>query len=227
MALDCESIDPHMPTATHSTASSITGLRRLALLLPVLLALTHISSADTLDTPPASKIIESASLSNWPQWRGPLANGTSPKADPPLRWSETNHVRWRTALPGKGHSSPVIWGDLIFLSAAVPLGEPGPPVYDNAPGTHDNLPSTQTNRFVLMAVSRRDGHIVWQRTVREDFPHEGGQRTGSLSSSSRSGARRFQSIDRAMPRHLRSPPRKNVSDREIWYGENVQMIRRK
>lgn len=162
----------------------MTGLRRLALLLPVLLALTHISSADTVDTPPGSKIIESASLSNWPQWRGPLANGTSPKADPPLRWSETNHVRWRTALPGKGHSSPVIWGDLIFLSAAVPLGEPGPPVYDNAPGTHDNLPSTQTNRFVLMAVSRRDGHIVWQRTVREDFPHEGGHRTGSLSSSS-------------------------------------------
>src|SRR5678815_5566003 len=70
----------------------------------------------------------------WPQWRGPLANGVAPFANPPTHWSETNHVRWKVALPGKGHSSPIVWGDRIFLMAAVPVGDAQKPVYDNAPG---------------------------------------------------------------------------------------------
>ena len=44
-----------------------------------------------------------ASAQDWPQWRGPLANGFSPTAQPPVRWSETQNVRWKIALPGKGH----------------------------------------------------------------------------------------------------------------------------
>src|SRR6185503_7069354 len=39
-------------------------------------------------------------LRNWPQWRGPLANGVAPRATPPIRWSETNNVRWKVPLPG-------------------------------------------------------------------------------------------------------------------------------
>jgi outer membrane protein assembly factor BamB len=44
----------------------------------------------------------------WPQWRGPLANGVSPRANPPIHWSETNNIRREIPLPGKGHSSPII-----------------------------------------------------------------------------------------------------------------------
>lgn len=120
----------------------------------------------------------------WPQWRGPLATGVSPEANPPVEWSESRNVRWKLALPGKGHSTPIVWGDRVFLTVAVPYGNTVAPVYDNAPGSHDNLGVTQHHRFVVMAVSRQDGKIVWSRTVREDFPHEGGHQTGSLASNS-------------------------------------------
>ena len=124
------------------------------------------------------------SLGYWPQWRGPLATGVAPQANPPVEWSEGQNVRWKIALPGKGHSTPVIWGDRVFLTAAVPYGNPVKPVYDNAPGTHDNVPVTQHHRFVVLAVSRKDGKTLWSRTVREEFPHEGGHETGSLASNS-------------------------------------------
>src|SRR5215212_7527752 len=77
-------------------------------------------------------------LRDWPQWRGPMASGVSPQGNPPIQWSETKNVRWKIPLPGKGHSSPIVLGDRIFLTAAVPVGEAQKPVYDEALGTHDN-----------------------------------------------------------------------------------------
>jgi hypothetical protein len=121
---------------------------------------------------------------NWPQWRGPQANGVAPLADPPITWSETNNMRWKIPLPGKGHSTPIVWGDCVFLTAAVPIGEAQMPVYDHAPGTHDNVPVTHRHQFVVFALSRRDGRILWKKVLREEFPHEGGHETGSLASNS-------------------------------------------
>ena len=121
---------------------------------------------------------------NWPQWRGPLGTGVAPNAHPPLEWSETKNVRWKIALPGTGHSTPIVWGDRIFVTSAVPYGEALEPKYGNAPGAHDNLPVTHRQKFVVIAVSRRDGEIVWQQTVHEELPHEAGHYTGSLASGS-------------------------------------------
>ncbi len=120
----------------------------------------------------------------WMQWRGPLANGTAPHAQPPVEWSEQKNVRWKIPLPGKGHSSPIIVGDRVYLTAAVPVGDAQPPVYDTAPGAHDGLPVTQRHQFVVLAVERRDGRIAWQKVVRAEFPHEGGHNTGSQASNS-------------------------------------------
>ena len=61
---------------------------------------------------------------SWPQWRGPLGIGVAPNAQPPVHWSETKHIRWKTALPGKGHSTPIVWGERIFVTTAIPYGEP-------------------------------------------------------------------------------------------------------
>jgi outer membrane protein assembly factor BamB len=120
----------------------------------------------------------------WPQWRGPLATGVAPLADPPIQWSEKKNIRWKIPLPGKGHSTPIIFGDEIFLTMAAPVGEAHKPVYDNAPGTHDNVGVTHNHEFSLVAVSRRDGHQLWKKVVRTEFPHEGGHETGSLASNS-------------------------------------------
>ncbi len=121
---------------------------------------------------------------NWPQWRGPLATGVAPKADPPVEWSEEKNIRWKSELPGLGHSTPIVWGNRIFLTTAVPYGERVDPKPDLAPGAHDNSPVTHHHEFVVIAVNRADGKIVWRKTVTKQLPHEGGHYTGSLTSNS-------------------------------------------
>ncbi|MGH9461104.1 MAG: PQQ-binding-like beta-propeller repeat protein [Vicinamibacteria bacterium] len=119
----------------------------------------------------------------WPQWRGPLGTGVSPHGQPPVEWSEKQNVRWKVELPGSGHSTPVVWGDRVFLTAAVPTGE----VLSSATrrrGAHGALPVTQRQSFVVLAVSRKDGRILWERKVREALPHEGVHYTGSFAASS-------------------------------------------
>ena len=121
---------------------------------------------------------------SWQQWRGPLGTGVAPNANPPIEWSETKNVRWKTALPGKGHSTPIVSGDRIFLTTAIPYGEKLPPKNSTAPGTHDGVPVTQRHEFVVLAINRRDGKILWQKSVHKKLPHEGGHYTGSLASNS-------------------------------------------
>jgi outer membrane protein assembly factor BamB len=121
---------------------------------------------------------------HWPQWRGPLGTGVAPDADPPVEWSETENIRWKTALPGLGHSTPIVWADRIFLTTAVPFGDALPPRYSNRPGAHDNAPITHRQKFVVLAIHRRTGRILWQKTMREQLPHEGAHFTGSLASAS-------------------------------------------
>ena len=59
---------------------------------------------------------------NWPQWRGPTANGVA-QANPPLTWSETENVKWKVKIPGFGSSTPIIWGDQVFITTAIPTGK--------------------------------------------------------------------------------------------------------
>jgi outer membrane protein assembly factor BamB len=121
---------------------------------------------------------------SWQQWRGPLANGVAPHANPPIHWSETNNLRWKISLPGKGHSSPIVFGNAVYVLSALPVGSPQKPVYDDAPGVHDSVPVTQRHQFLALAISRRDGSILWSKSLREEWPHEGGHVTGSLASNS-------------------------------------------
>ena len=56
---------------------------------------------------------------NWPQWRGPEANGTAPKADPPITWDDNTNIKWKAALPGRGSATPIVWGDQVFVVTAI------------------------------------------------------------------------------------------------------------
>lgn len=125
-----------------------------------------------------------SSLGYWAQWRGPLANGVAPLANPPVEWSEQKNVRWKIALPGQGHSSPIVLGDRVYVIAAAPIGEAQKPVFDSAPGVHDSVPVTHRHQYFVMALSRSDGRVLWKRVVREEWPHEGGHTTGSQASNS-------------------------------------------
>jgi outer membrane protein assembly factor BamB len=149
-------------------------MRNYSVLLLLLLSALHSAFAAT----------SADALHDWPSWRGPLANGSSPFANPPTQWSETNNVRWKTPLPGKGHSTPIVLGDKIFLTAAYPVGPAQTPVFDHAEGTHDNVPVDHRFQFAVLAISRADGKILWQKVIAEEFPHEGGHETGSLANNS-------------------------------------------
>lgn len=123
-------------------------------------------------------------LRQWAQWRGPLGTGVAPLANPPAEWSEDKNVRWKIEIPGLGHSTPIVWGDRVFLTAAIPIGEELTPKPSAAPGAHDNLPVTRKQRFVALAIARSDGKILWERTLREQLPIEQGHYTASLASNS-------------------------------------------
>lgn len=123
-------------------------------------------------------------LHTWPQWRGPLANGVAPHANPPVEWSEQQNIRWKIELPGQGHSSPVVFGDRIYVTAAAPVGAEQKPVFDSAPGVHDSVPVTHRFQYRVLAIDRKDGRVIWMKSVHEEWPHEGGHTTGSPASNS-------------------------------------------
>ena len=86
----------------------------------------------------------------WPQWRGPNHDSVSPNANLPTRWSKTEHIVWKTPIPGKGNSTPAIWKDAIFLSAQ------------------------EGERLLLFRLDRVSGKIVWQREVGKGTPRRKG-----------------------------------------------------
>jgi outer membrane protein assembly factor BamB len=101
-----------------------------------------------------------------------------------VNWSESRNVRWKVEIPGRGHSSPIVLGDRVFVLAASPVGEARKPVFDSAPGVHDSVPVTHRHRYMALAYRRSDGKQLWERTLREEWPHEGGHQTGSPLSNS-------------------------------------------
>ena len=120
---------------------------------------------------------------HWPQWRGPLATGAAPAANPPIRWSETENIKWKVAVPGFGTSTPVIWGDRVFLLTARASGnkaEPTPAA-GNPFGTFKPEDSYQ---FILLCYNRADGATLWQQIAREEVPHEGHHRDHGFASAS-------------------------------------------
>src|SRR5260370_7843007 len=74
---------------------------------------------------PATLLITAVALGgeNWPEFRGPSGDGHSDAAGLPIRWSETENVKWKTPIHDKGWSSPVIWGNQIWLTTATPDGK--------------------------------------------------------------------------------------------------------
>lgn len=121
---------------------------------------------------------------DWPQWRGPMATGEAPGATPPVFWDDDNNVAWKTPIAGRGLSSPVVSGGRVFLTTAVPVGDPLEATPERGPGGHDNLPITHRQRFVVMAIDADKGGILWEKEVLEAEPHAQGHHTASLASAS-------------------------------------------
>ena len=85
---------------------------------------------------------------NWPGWRGPSGDGVSAGKGIPTKWSSTENIAWKIAVPGEGHSSPIVWGDKVFLTSSL----------------------TEKNKRILLCIDRLSGQTVWQRDVVQSPP---------------------------------------------------------
>ncbi len=138
--------------------------------------------------------------SNWHQWRGPLSTGVAPEGNPPTSWGPEENIVWKTAISGKGSSSPIVWGDRIFVTSAIenktdevrpagPVDPPQPPQRDRRRGFggfgggRGGKPTSEYS-FVVYCIDRKSGDVVWQKTAATQVPHEGVHSTNTYASAS-------------------------------------------
>ncbi len=113
-----------------------------------------------------------AGENDWPQWRGPHGSGISPETNLPTEWSDTRNVLWKTRIPGMGHSSPIVWGNRIFLTTSVE-GAPIPGrtrvIHKDAKGEEyihpDSMGADHNYSLRVLSIDRDTGRVLWQHEV--------------------------------------------------------------
>lgn len=143
--------------------------------------------------------------SDWPQFRGADARGVSDSADLPLRFSATENVTWVAQIPGRGWSSPIVWGDRVFVTAAINAGDfkaPSTGIFGNdyaAELTSQGLSADEVNRrviardielsdeatevrYVVYALDARTGKVLWQQDAHKGKPAGGRHRKNTYAS---------------------------------------------
>src|SRR5262245_36093452 len=110
----------------------------------------------------AAPLAAQAPLEQWPQWRGPLANGVALHGDPPLKWDATTSVKWKTPIPGKGSSTPIVWGERVFILTATDTGKEAPaaelPKIDPKFETKTQPPKTY-HQYLVLCLDRNSGKV--------------------------------------------------------------------
>ncbi len=142
-------------------------------------------------------VVSSAQAQNWQQWRGPEANGIAAPGDYPVKFSETEGVIWKAELPGKGGSTPIVWGDRIIITSGIGEGregEDGVLCYDwngkllwqvklgtqnpgrHARGTGSNPSAITDGKRIFVkfksgtiAALDFDGKILWRKNLQEEY----------------------------------------------------------
>jgi outer membrane protein assembly factor BamB len=111
-----------------------------------------------------------AAEANWPQFRGPGARGISPSTNLPDQWSSTNNVAWKAEIPGRGWSSPIVWGDRVFVTTAVNSGTSEPPkkgLYLG--GERPNAPRPE-HEWKVLCLDLSTGKVRWEHVVHRGEP---------------------------------------------------------
>ena len=136
----------------------------------------------------ATALAEPKASPHWPQFRGPGGQGVSAAKGLPDEWSATTNVVWKTPIPGRGHSSPVVWGDRIFLTTAIE-GEvvPGATgvkhVLDGQDFRHpQGVGDDRRHAFKVLALDAKSGRVAWERTAHEGLPFDTRHQRGSFAS---------------------------------------------
>lgn len=128
---------------------------------------------------------KSAYNNNWPEWRGAFNTGAANGGNTPVEFSETKNIKWKIGIPGKGHATPIIWGNQIIVQTAVATDKKA----TSADTTKKASPMapTQTDfihQFKVISVDKNSGKIIWQTIVKEVLPEERTHELGSWASNS-------------------------------------------
>lgn len=133
----------------------------------------------------------STSAGNWPQWRGPEGQGISTETGLPDEWSATKNIKWKTAIAGRGHSSPIVWGNKIFLTTAldgdvIPGAKAGVThkLLDGTDFVHpDAVGADRRHTFKVICLDRETGKILWERVAYEGAVADSRHLKASFASS--------------------------------------------
>jgi outer membrane protein assembly factor BamB len=137
--------------------------------------------------PLLTTFLSTSGSDEWPGWRGPHGSGVA-DGSPPIEWSESKNVRWKTPIPGRGLACPIVWGDRVYLTTAVGTGKKvdAPPPKDEdqrgGRGPRGAPAPIEEQDFVVLALERKSGAIVWQKKVATAMPHEGTHPDGTYAS---------------------------------------------
>ncbi|HXV62696.1 MAG TPA: PQQ-binding-like beta-propeller repeat protein [Vicinamibacteria bacterium] len=124
-----------------------------------------------------------ATAQNWPSFRGPNASGVADGLDLPTHWDAQTgaNVDWKTAIPGLGHSSPVVWEDRVFLTTAV-SDDPSSIFVHGIDGRIDRRSDLSPHTYYVYGLDRATGHVLWRRQVYRGVPKIQRQRKNSYAS---------------------------------------------
>ena len=112
----------------------------------------------------------SPAQSNWPQFRGEQSLGVATNQNLPTTWSTNKNVAWKSEVPGWGWSSPIIWGDKIFVTSVIKDGEVETPKKGLYFGGERLTPSTNTQHWMVYAFDWATGKKLWEKQVHEGLP---------------------------------------------------------
>ncbi|MFN3649532.1 MAG: PQQ-binding-like beta-propeller repeat protein [Armatimonadota bacterium] len=133
------------------------------------------SRRELLLAPPALLLARGAlaapAAAHWPSFRGPNASGVSPVRGLPLKWDAAagTGVRWKTPIRGLGHSSPVVWGDRVYVTSAV-SGKENPELKVGLYGDIRPVEDDTVHRWLVFCLDRKSGKVLWERTAHEGVP---------------------------------------------------------
>ena len=114
-----------------------------------------------------------AAAQNWPSFRGPDAGGVAPaSAKPPSTWDvgSSRNVAWKVTLPGLAHSSPIVWGDRIYVTTAVPSQPGTPTVITGEKAGIDSAKDMIAHTWRLLAFDKTTGKVIWDKVVHQGMP---------------------------------------------------------
>jgi outer membrane protein assembly factor BamB len=126
-------------------------------------------------------------IANWSQWRGPEGTGISTETNVPVEWNTNKNIKWKTAIPGRGHSSPIVWGNKVFLTTdiegeEVPGAKPVQHLLEGKVFVHpDSVGANRKHLFKVLCFDRDSGKVLWEQTAYTGTVYDDRHRKGSYA----------------------------------------------